>query len=278
MKSLIVVERFLVIIFTAGITLSLAVVGGPVKQMGLADRQNFEPVRFAAEDHRLVVDAHDGPYSAIGRFKGAMTCTAAIVLHPKIIVTASHCLTNKDGTLKLSDLMFEPGYQAGHDLGRFKATLWSVGSQQSLKQESVRQASQDWAILILERAPTGVRPFLLRHQSFSALRSLRRQILMPGYSIDVGDAERVSVDPACSIRGIAWDALIHDCRGSLGSSGAPLLVRDGFRYVVVGVHTGAMYASDNQSRAGVFVGNRAISSEMFIDDLLDLLRRLNNGQ
>jgi len=121
-----------------------------------------------------------------------------------------------------------------------------------------------------------VQPFLLSRQSSEALKSLERKILMPSYSIDVADAERVSLDPACSVRDTAWDVLVHDCRASFGSSGAPLLIRDGPRYAIVGIHTGSMYASDNDGHVGRFLGNRAISSGMFMQELLALSRRLRS--
>ena len=245
-------------------------------QTDLASQSRAEPVKFATDDHRLIVDAQHPPYSAIGKFRGTMTCTATIVLHPRIIVTASHCITNKDGTLKVSNLLFEPGYQAGADLGQFKATLWAVGSKQNFRQESVQEALQDWAIFVLYQAPAGAQPFLLSNQTFEALKSLGRQMLMPSYSIDVAEAERLSLDPACSVRDTAWGALVHDCRASFGSSGAPLLIRDGLRYAIVGIHTGSIYASDNKGRVGRLIGNRAITSEMFMEELLTLSRRLKS--
>lgn len=245
-------------------------------RIDLASQPRTGQVQFTGDDRRLIVDARHPPYSAIGKFRGSMTCTAAIVLHPRIIVTAGHCVTMNDGTLNQSNLLFQPGYQAKGDLGHFRATVWAVGSKQNFSQQSVHDASQDWAILVLDREPMGVQPYLLNGQSSDVLKSLKRQILMPSYSIDVADAERVSLDPACSIRKMAWDALVHDCRASFGSSGAPLLIRDGPRYAIVGIHTGSMFASDNEGHVGRFIGNRAISSGNFTEELLALSRRLNS--
>ena len=245
-------------------------------RIDLASSPRTGQVQLTGDDRRLIVDAQRSPYSAIGKFKGTMTCTAAIVLQPRIIITAGHCITKSDGTLKMSNLLFQPGYQAGADLGHFEATVWAVGSKQSLRRQSVHDAAQDWAILVLDRAPTGVQPFLLSRRSSEALKSLERQILMPSYSIDVADAERVSLDPACSVRDMIWDALIHDCRASFGSSGAPLLIRYGPRYAIVGIHAGSMFASDNEGHIGKFVGYRAISSGMFLEELVALARHLNN--
>lgn len=242
----------------------------------LASQPRLERAQIAEDDRRLIVDARQPPYSAIGKFRGAMTCTAAIVLDPRTIVTAGHCITKSDGTLKLSDLSFRPAYQAGNDFGHFEATLWAAGSKQNFRRQSVHDASQDWAILVLDRRPPGVQPFLLTRLSFEALKSLGRQVVMPSYSIDVGNAELISVDPACSVRDMIWDALIHDCRASFGSSGAPLLIRYGPRYVIVGIHAGSMFASDNEGHIGKFVGYRAISSGIFLEELVALARHLNS--
>jgi V8-like Glu-specific endopeptidase len=223
---------------------------------------------------RRIVDDRVGPYAAIGKFEGTMACTAAIVVDPRIILTAGHCVMERDGSIRKSNLSFRLGYQSGNDLGQFEATLWAVGSKQSFKQQSVHEAAQDWALLVLDRAPAGVRPFLLSHESFEFLKSHERQLLMPGYSSDIGGAEVLSVDPTCSIRNLVWDVLIHDCTAWSGSSGAPLLIRDGQWYAVVGIHTGSMFASDGNGRVAKFVGYRAIGSWMFTESSLTLSRHL----
>src|SRR5690606_27228015 len=127
-------------------------------------------------DTRHVVDARLSPYSAVGRFRGTMLCTAAIVLHPRIIITAGHCITERDGTIRKSNLFFQPGFQAGTGLGLFKAKVWAAGSKQSFLQQSVHAASQDWAILVLDGIPSGVEPFLLSRHSFEALKSREQQV------------------------------------------------------------------------------------------------------
>jgi V8-like Glu-specific endopeptidase len=242
----------------------------------LIGRQTEAAIKTADVIPRRVVDARLAPYAAVGRFEGTMTCTAAIVVHPRIIVTAAHCITGRDGSIRKSNLSFRLGYQSGTDRGRFEATVWAVGSKQSFRRQSVRDASQDWVILILDRTPKSVEPLVLGDHSFDTLRTRERQFFMPSYSSDIGDADVLSADPACSIRDIAWDVLVHDCRGRSGSSGAPLLKRDRVQYAVVGIHTGAMFASDGGGHVAEFVGNRAIGSRMFAQSLLALLRQLNS--
>jgi len=240
--------------------------------------QNYEaPHGVTKVDHRRIVDARLSPYSAIGKFKGTMTCTAAIVLNPRIIITAGHCVTERDGTIRRSNLSFQRGYQTGTDLGSFRATVWAVGSQQSFTHESVRDASRDWAILILDRAPAGVQPFLLSHRSLRAVELLERQILLPAYSNDIVNAEVVSVDPTCTVRDLVWDALVHTCTTRPGSSGAPLLVRDGQGYAIIGIHTASIFASDEHGHIAKFVGNQASASWMFSDAAFELSRQLDGA-
>ncbi len=245
--------------------------------LDLFPRPRVQPVRLAPDDPRQIVDARAPPYSAIGKFKGTMTCTGAIALDPRIVVTAGHCVTERDGTIRTSNLSFWQGYQAGTDLGRFAATVWALGSAQSFSRQSAHDAAEDWAILILDRAPEGLTPFLLSDRSVESLKSLERQILMPSYSSDISNAEVVGVDPACSVRDLAWDVFIHDCKAQLGSSGAPLLVRDGLRYAIVGIHTGSMYASDESGHVIRFVGNRAIRPRKFVEALRTLSNDLKRS-
>ena len=263
-----------VILATA--TLAITTAGPPIAiSPQLLSRSSEAPVQGVNADGRHIVDARLPPYAAVGKFKGTMGCTAAIVLHPRIIVTAGHCITERDGSVKQSNLLFRLSYQAGSSLGDFHATVWMIGSRQSFTRQSVHDASQDWAILVLDRAPVGVRPFLVSLYSVANLKSLERQILMPSYSNDIGDAEVLSVDPACTVSDLVWDALVHNCRAQYGSSGAPLLVRDGHWYAVVGIHTGSMFASDADGRVAKLVGNRAIGAWNFMEALVALSRRLD---
>jgi V8-like Glu-specific endopeptidase len=270
---------------------ALAVVGGLALLLPVAF--NEVPSAFSAHsvfrhgatprgatevDHRQIVDARLSPYSAIGKFKGTMTCTAAIVLNPRIIVTAGHCVTERNGTTRRSNLSFQPGYQSGTDLGRFQATIWgAVGSNQSFTHESVREASRDWAILLLDRAPAGVHPFLLSYRSLRGFELVQRQIFLPAYSSDVVRAEVLSVDLNCIISDLVSDTLIHNCMARPGSSGAPLLLQDGPDYAVIGIHAASMFASGADGHVGKFVGNQAVGSWMFSETALALSRQLDSA-
>jgi V8-like Glu-specific endopeptidase len=205
-----------------------------------------------------------------------MTCTASIILDPRIIVTAAHCIASRDEKIGPSKLIFQPAYQSGSgkDIDQFEATVWALGSRQRSTGQSARDAANDWAILVLDRAPVGVRPLRLRTLSGGAPTRLERQVLMPSYAIDAAGGLSLRVDPACSVLGLMWNVLLHDCGASPGASGAPLLIRDRQWYVVVGVHTASLWGADEEGHIAKFIGNSASGAWSFADALTALSRRL----
>jgi V8-like Glu-specific endopeptidase len=234
-------------------------------------------VPLLAGSHRQIVDARLSPYSAVGKFKGTMTCTAAIVVDPRIIVTAAHCIMERDGTIGRSSFSFQPGYRSGNDNAKFHAIVWAIGSRQSVGHETVRDAARDWAILVLDRAPLGVQPFVLSRHSIGTLEISEPQVQLPAYTDDVADAEALSLDSACAIRDLVWDTLIHNCSAGRGSSGAPLLVREQHGYAIIGIQAASIFEGDQSGHIARFVGNQAIGSWMFMKAVFALSRQLNTG-
>lgn len=106
---------------------------------------------------------------------------------------------------------------------------------------------------------------------------LGQQIVLPAYSNDIVNAEVLSVDPACTVSLFVWDALVHTCRARPGSSGAPLLLREGSGYAIVGIHTASMFASDEDGQVARFIGNQAIASWTFADAVFALSRQLDGA-
>jgi V8-like Glu-specific endopeptidase len=232
-------------------------------------------VSLSHSSHRQIVDARFAPYSAVGKFEGTMACTAAIILDPRIIVTAAHCIMERDGTIRRSNFSFRPGYQVGRNSARFDATVWAVGSRQSVGHETVGDAARDWAILVLDRTPSGVQPFALSRRSIGTLELSELQLQLPAYSDDVADAEALSVDPACAVQQLVWDTLIHNCTAGQGSSGAPLLAREEHGYTIIGIQAASIFEADQSGHMVKFVGSQAIGSWMFMKAALALSRQLN---
>ena len=156
--------------------------------------------------------------------------------------------------------------------------MWAIGAQQNFAGQSVQEASNDWAVLLLERAPKGIRPFLLAELSVDQLKRLGRQIFMPSYAIDTASAQVLSLDPACSVRNLAWNVLVHDCMTSSAGSGAPLLIRQEQEYAIVGVHTGALLERDEALNSVRFIGHEATGVWTFAKAVHSLSAQLKNDE
>lgn len=233
-----------------------------------------EPAHEARPGSRHLVNARVPPYRAIGLLTGPVFCTGAIVLHPQIVVTTAHCVLSIRSSPS-SRLVFRSAYQDGESLGIFEAKVEAIGSARQHGVQSVHDASQDWAILMLNRTPAGIRPLHIVEHTVPELQSLRGRILMPSYSRDLGHGQALSVAPSCSIKGSKWEVLVHDCGADAGSAGAPLLIRDQDCYGVAGIHSGAMLVDDNENHTKRLVGNSAIGTWNFVDHVHVIATRLD---
>lgn len=224
---------------------------------------------------RHIINERPSPYSAIGKLAGALTCTGAIVLHPRIVLTASHCITGIMRHSVHGTLTFQLAHQTASSSSAFNGRLWAMGAIQHRDWQTVHEASEDWAIVLLEGRPRGIRPLRVSNYSVQQLISHQGQLLLPRYSFDIAKAELLGLGPPCSIRGEAWGVLLHDCAAAAGASGAPLLMKDDVWHAVVGVHSGSMYVDDDDNHSLRPLGKSAIRIDRFAGSLRELLRKLD---
>lgn len=118
----------------------------------------------------------------------------------------------------------------------------------------------DWAIIVLDAAPLGLRPLGLRALRSAELKSLQGRVILPSYSADVAGGDLLSAVEHCSIREVRWGVLIHDCPCAYGSSGAPLVVAGGDGYALVGINSAMLYPADGDQRAKVLHAAVSVSS------------------
>jgi protease YdgD len=183
-------------------------------------------------DPRLPVPAAHPPWHAVASIEaeGAGLCTGAMVA-PAVVLTAAHCLKDGPGTALLAPARLR--VSVGGAEARGVALRVGAGF------DPAREApwASDWALVSLS-APIGtgrVLPLLRETPPAGSILAL------PGFQRD--DPGALLVDPACrylGLRRIEGEGvmLAHDCAGTTGSSGGPLLLRgaDG-NFAIIGVQS-----------------------------------------
>jgi protease YdgD len=183
-------------------------------------------------DPRLPVPKAHPPWHAVTLLEadGIGICTGAMVA-PAMLLTAAHCLKDAAGTALLAPARLR--VSVGGAEARGVALRVGAGF------DPAREApwASDWALVSLN-APIGagrVLPLLRETPPAGSILSL------PGFQRD--DPGALLVDPACRYLGLRrvegeGVMLAHDCAGTTGSSGGPLLLRgaDG-RFAIIGVQS-----------------------------------------
>lgn len=218
------------------------------------------------------------PYQAVGRLIGPMNCTGAIVLHPRIVVTAAHCVVGMTTAGLLQSVLFEQRIQTTGGVRRFEAKIKAIGSINQHGPQSVHDASQDWAVLLLNEAPLRVRPLDIAEYTPAELELKHGRISLPTYTGDSNESTVVSVDPSCSIQGFQWEVLVHDCAAGAGGSGAPLLIDEGDCYRVVGIYSGTMLRDVDGGHTLTPIGNSAVGAWNFAGPVRALAHQLETSE
>lgn len=212
---------------------------------GLALAQPAPRPGLGTEDTRRVVAFNEAPWSSMVRVQSeAGGVCSGVLVAPNRVLTAAHCVTSARTGNRLT-----PGRVNvlwGYERGTFRAHTVAASIEAGPWAQGAPRGA-DWAVLRLStRLPAPVLPI--------AAAGPGTAVMLGGWQAD--RPHTLVADTSCQIeaqqRDLAGPLLLHGCTATNGSSGAPLLVRQGAGWAVAGVQVGAR----RDGRGGVAVQAR----------------------
>ena len=192
------------------------------------------PAPAQAADRRVAVDPNKPPWSAVAKVQTNIggRCTGVLIA-PSVVLTAAHCLYNRVTGALLQPVSVHVlfGYErAGYRWHRL-VTRVTVGEGFDGRGKP-RAQTVDWVRLDLAE-PVPVAPLPL----FEGTVAAGMPVVFAGYNQD--RAQLLMADTACHVQRADGAFVTHDCAGTRGTSGGPLLARQGDGWAVMGINIGA---------------------------------------
>ncbi|WP_086652717.1 serine protease [Acetobacter malorum] len=245
---------------TAGAALALLLQTLPAHAEGPAYRTHLAGVTPFA-DPRQRVPTTQAPWSAIGRVQTELgsRCTGFLI-SPVLVETAAHCLwlTQPHRFVQPTSVHFLRAYSGDKFTAHARVVRFIVPPGYKPNQES-ESAGFDHATLVLDHPIA--RPDEVFHISTTP-DDIKPDmpVVLGGYEQNMPDV--ITADLHCHMTGLTRDRggnllFSHDCAGTHGSSGAPLLYQDASGWHVLGVqvlassaHAGGQAVPLLNSRSG----------------------------
>jgi protease YdgD len=187
-----------------------------------------------AAERRVTVDPNEPPWDAVAKVQTntGQRCSGVLIA-PATALTAAHCLYNPRTGAMLQPLSLHVlfGYQRGAYRSHRLVRSFTVGP--AFDRGKGPPQTSDWARLELaEPVPVAPLPVAGKPPPPGAA------VALAGYNQDKAQLLMVGLD--CHVlrvplRLVGAAFITHDCAGTRGTSGGPLLARQGGGWAIVGI-------------------------------------------